>query len=142
MLVEALIVVPVFTLFALGVLEFGNVLWQRNQLQVGVRDATRYWARCSPNVAGSWPGGPCNLTIARNILVYGNPGGTGNPRVPGWDDDAVLTVEPATIPSVPTASDLVEMNGSAIYNGSPLFSALGISEITLNYAHQERYIGW
>lgn len=141
-LVEALIVVPVFTIFAVGVLEFGNVLWQRNQLQVGVRDAARYWSRCSPDAIGSWLGGPCSVATARNIFVYGNPAGTGNPRVPGWETTSVLTFSPTSLPSIPTDSDIIEVNGSAPYDGSPAFGVLGIPNITIRYAHRERYFGW
>ncbi|MBT8458711.1 MAG: pilus assembly protein, partial [Boseongicola sp.] len=47
-LVEALLALPILSLITFGILEFGNVMWQRQQLQVGVRDAARYWTRCRP----------------------------------------------------------------------------------------------
>lgn len=143
-LVEALLVVPVFTLFAIGVLEFGNVLWQRNQLQTGVRDAARYWSRCRPNPAGSWPGGACSLETARNIAFYGSPDGGGDPRIPNWTEDSQLSILPAAddLPGVPAPEDLVIVTGELVYDGSPVFRTLMIPDITIEYKHTERYIGW
>ena len=90
LLTEALIVVPVVTIFAVGILEFGNVFWQRHQVQVGVRDAARYWSRCR----GTAPFNTCTQDIARNLAFYGNPAGTGAPRVPGWINDDDLDIAP------------------------------------------------
>lgn len=131
-LAEALIVIPVITIFAVGVVEFGNVFWQRHQLEVGVRDTARYWSRCTPSINGI-PNN-CSTAKARNLAFYGNPSGTGALRVPGWDEDSELTID--------IASNIVSASGTVDYNSSPLFGFLGISPITLQYTHQERYIGW
>lgn len=143
-LIEALIVVPVFTLFAVGILEFGNMLWQRDQLEIGVRDAARYWSRCASAASGSWPGGACRIETAGNIAFHGDPAGLGGLRVPGWDGEPAteLIVEPLSPPSAPVATDLVTVTGSVGYQGSPLFGWLGIEALTIAYSHQERYIGW
>lgn len=135
-LAETLIVVPVVTIFAAGVLEFGNVLWQRQQLQTGVRDAARYWSRCRPDFNN------CSITTARNIAFYGNPNGTGSPRIANWTNAADLTIAPETPVSAPSPSDLVTVAGRLDYGASPLFGALLISPIVISYAHTERYIGW
>jgi len=63
LLTETLIVVPVITIFAVGILEFGNVFWQRHQVQVGVRDAARYWSRCR----AAAPFNTCSPEIAQNL---------------------------------------------------------------------------
>ncbi|WP_212523409.1 TadE/TadG family type IV pilus assembly protein [Actibacterium sp. MT2.3-13A] len=145
-LTEALLLLPFLTIFSIGVLEFGNVLWQRHQLQTGVRDAARYWSRCQPAQPGSNP--PfyswCSVAIAQNIAFYGKPNPTGadNPRVPGWTDPADLTIAPVPQPSHPASTDLVTVTGTLDYLGSPLFGALQIPIIEIEYTHTERYVGW
>ncbi|HEX9859438.1 MAG TPA: TadE/TadG family type IV pilus assembly protein [Paracoccaceae bacterium] len=133
---ETLIVLPIVTLFAIAVLEFGSVFWQRQQLQTGVRDAARYWSRCRPDFSN------CSLTIARNIAFYGNPSGSGSLRVPNWNDASELDVTPATPPGAPEATDLVTVTGTLVYEGSPLIGKLSIPVMTITYQHTERYIGW
>ncbi|MGC9370868.1 MAG: TadE/TadG family type IV pilus assembly protein [Paracoccaceae bacterium] len=143
-LVEALLLLPVLTIFTIGVLEFGNVLWQRHQVQTGVRDAARYWSRCQPahpSVSppfNSW----CSVSIAQNIAFYGTPDGSGPPRVPGWTDPADLTISPVPQPSNPGPTDVVTVTGTLEYNGSPLFGVLNISILEIEYSHSERYLGW
>lgn len=141
-LVETLLVIPVVVIMTVGFLEFGNVLWQRHQVQAGVRDAARYWSRCFP-AAGSWTPG-CNIETARSIAFYGIPnGGVGDPlRVPGWFRDEDLTILPATPSSTPGPTDLVTVTAATIYQGSPIFGFLRIPEIEIGYTHQERFIGW
>lgn len=138
LLTETLIVVPVVTIFAVGILEFGNVFWQRHQVQVGVRDAARYWARCR----GIAPFDTCSQTIARNLAFYGNPEGTGSPRIVGWTAVAGLTIEPAVPPSSPDRDDLVTVTGTHTYTGSPLMRLLQIEAFDFSYTHNQRYIGW
>lgn len=138
LLTETLIVVPVVTIFAVGILEFGNVFWQRHQVQVGVRDAARYWSRCR----GIAPFNTCSQTIARNLAFYGNPAGTGAPRILGWTAATGLTITPAVPPSSPDRDDLVLVTGTHTYTGSPLMRLLQIEAFDFSYTHNQRYIGW
>jgi Flp pilus assembly protein TadG len=131
-------VVPVVTIFAVGILEFGNVFWQRHQVQVGVRDAARYWSRCR----GIAPFDTCSQTIARNLAFYGNPAGTGSPRIVGWTAATGLTITPAVPPSSPDRDDLVLVTGTHTYTGSPLMRLLQIEAFDFSYTHNQRYIGW
>lgn len=140
-LTETIIAVPLLTVLAVGMLEFGNMLWQRHQLQVGVRDAARYWARCRP-IQNGGAFMPCSQAIARNLAFYGNPTGTGAVRIPGWDNATELTITPATPPTVPTAASLVVATGTFPYQGSPLISVLGLGTIELSYTYTLRYNGW
>lgn len=135
-LTEALLVIPVVTILAIGILEFGSVFWQRQQMEVGVRDAARYWSRCRPSF------GPCSIATARNLAFYGTPDGSGALRVPNWYQEADLSIEPATPPANPGPADLVVVTGTLDYLGSPLSSLLGLSLITVSYAHEQRYQGW
>ncbi|MDU8913274.1 TadE/TadG family type IV pilus assembly protein [Aestuariicoccus sp. MJ-SS9] len=149
--VEALLAIPLLTIITIGILEFGTMMWQREQLQNGVRDAARYWARCRPTDQGA-SYMPCSIQTARNIAFYGDPRGSvdafGDPnplRVPGWYDGApgaTLDILPATPPTAPTADSLVSVEGRVLYQGSPLYAAILGDAVTLGYYHTTRYIGW
>jgi hypothetical protein len=138
LLTEALIVVPVVTIFAVGILEFGNVFWQRHQVQVAVRDAARYWARCRQDDVFT----TCTDRIARDLAFYGNPLGEGPPRIVGWVNDDALKFEPEVPPSNPDANDIVRVTGTHTYTGSPLMRLLQIEAFDFSYTHEQRYIGW
>lgn len=135
-LVETLLAVPLLTLLTFGILEYGNMMWQRQQLQVGVRDAARYWSRCRPTFHN------CSADIARKIAFFGNPEGSGNPRVPGWDDEFELTISPTTPATTPSASDVVVVRGTVTYQGSPLFNAVLDAPVPIGYWTTMRYLGW
>lgn len=135
-LTEALLVIPVVTILAIGILEFGSLFWQRQQMETGVRDAARYWSRCRPDF------GPCSIATARNLAFYGSPGGGGALRVPNWYQEADLTIEPATPPVNPGPTDLVVVTGTLDYQGSPLSALLGLNLITVSYVNEQRYQGW
>lgn len=138
-LAEALLVIPVVTIFAAGVIEFGNVFWQRHQMENGVRDAARYWARCRS-------GYTCSATVAKNIALYGShSSSSGQVRVPGWTDPSLVTLQPATPADFPlktTNYSAVIVTGSLTYSASPLFALLQIPPITITVRHEQRYIGW
>lgn len=141
-LVEAILAFPVLTILTFGMLEFGNVMWERQQLQSGVRDAARYWSRCRPVTAQY--SSTCDEATARNIAFYGNPGGTGNPRVPGWNDAAEISISPAkaSLSNAPTQDDIVRVTGTVTYQGSPVMSALMSGGITISSSTEMRSIGW
>lgn len=140
-LTETLIVVPVVTIFAVGILEFGNVFWQRHQVQVAVRDAARYWARCRQDAVFS----TCTEQIAANLAFYGQPQPTTTLRVPGWDDPALLEFSPLPDRISVLPSDeryVVRVTGTHTYTGSPLMRLLRIEAFDFSYTHEQRYIGW
>lgn len=143
-LAEALIVIPFVFIFAIGILEFGNVFWQRQMLEVGVRDAARYWARCRPKTLDGTTFMPCTKQTARNIAFFGvpNPDNETLLRVPNWYGTDGLTVIPETPPTDPSRSDVVVVTGTMTYSPSPLFSALRIGNIEIEYTHEQRYYGW
>ncbi|MBE0454142.1 MAG: pilus assembly protein [Roseovarius sp.] len=144
-LVEALLIIPVLTILTFGILEFGNMMWQRQQLQVGVRDAARYWSRCRDTI--NMQVTACNETVARNIAFYGNPGGTGNLRVPGWGPGtagASLTFDPpkGSFEGTPGPEDIVRVAGAFNYIGSPVYDTILGGVITISWETEMRYIGW
>ena len=129
---EAIIVVPFLTFFAVGVIEFGALFWQREQIETGLRDAARYMARCPHPIA------TCEAT-ASNLAYYGSSASTPAERVPGWNDTnspitfTVTTGVSQDIVTAWTAHDLVN---------SPLFNYLGIGPISISADHNQRLMGW
>lgn len=149
-LVETLIVVPVVVIFAVGLVEFGSLFWQRQQLQAGVRDAARYVSRCETEAVEM---SNCSFDIARNLAFFGttDPQPDTPLRVRGWYEDAQLAISLTDVNAAGAAVDagdedavarLVTVTGTATYTGSPLFGLLRIADIEFAYSHQERFIGW
>ncbi|ARO27414.1 pilus assembly protein TadE [Rhizobium sp. S9] len=135
-LAEALLAIPFVTLFAAGILEFGSVFWQRMQIDAGLRDAGRYLSRCRP-LSGTYVP-TCNQATAKTIAFYGTqtPAAGAQPRVPGWNDPADITI------SAPDADGNITISTAHLYQSSPVFGFLGIDAITISSFHEERYIGW
>ena len=142
-LIEALVVFPILILLTVGILEFGNVMWQRQQLQAGIRDAARYWSRCDLSATSN-----CSQTIAKNIALYANPNPPDNavPRVMGWTDPTSITIEVQnfTTPDLTMSGPRrrVVVTGTARYSGSPLIGFMPATVGDMIYSHEERYIGW
>jgi hypothetical protein len=139
-LTEAIVVVPFVTLFSVGILEFGNMFWQKEQIETGLRDAARYLARCPPSSPLSGFVSQCSETTARQIAYYGSPSATAAvPRVTGWT--------PARSPiefqyPMRNGQKIVVARTSHIYSDSPLFGWLDLDAVTIQAYHEQRYVGW
>lgn len=129
---EALLALPVLILLTVGVLEFGSLFWQREQIETGLRDAARYMARCRHDTA------TCQ-TVARNLAYYGSVAALANPRVPDW----VPVGSPITFSEATGATQTI-VTASTTHQlvDSPLFSILGVDEMTITSWHDQRVIGW
>lgn len=129
---EAILAVPILVMLAFGVLEFGSLFWQREQIETGLRDAARYMARCRHDTA------VCQ-TVARNLAYYGSVSAQSPPRVPQWEAGA----SPITFAETVSATQTV-VTASTVHQlvNSPLFGFLGIDEITITSWHDQRVIGW
>jgi Flp pilus assembly pilin Flp len=145
-LVETTLLMPFLLVTCAGVFEFGNMFYQKLLVEAGVRDAARYLARC-PTVIGT-PGFPCSEDIAKEIAVYGAPGGS-TPRVAGWDEDDVTVLPPRETPNpgfvLYRGNDpilTIRVSASFTYDGGGLLDFIGFDDITLSALHEERYIGW
>jgi hypothetical protein len=146
-LAEALIVVPFVTLFSVGILEFGNMFWQKQNIETGLRDAARFIARCQQVSTATFTAG-CRVagetvageTVARRIAYFGSADATATEgRVSGWNS----STGPITLPSITRDGEtIIRAETSYIYQASPLFGWLGLDDITINAYHEERYIGW
>ena|SRR6185295_6827896 len=71
-LVEFSIGVTVFATAMFAVLEFGRVLWSHNALTDAARRGARYAVMHTAN----------DSAAVKNIVVYGDAAGTGNPMLP------------------------------------------------------------
>ena len=73
-LTEFALTLPMLLMIMLPILEFGRAYYQYNTIAKSVRQAARYLSVRSPGI---------DTDKARNIVVYGNPAGSGTPLVPG-----------------------------------------------------------
>ena len=73
-LIEFALVLPLLLLLSLIVTEYGRALYQYNTLTKSVRDAVRYLSSKDPGTG---------IAQAKNLVVYGNPMGTGTPLALG-----------------------------------------------------------
>ena len=73
-LVELALIIPFLLLLTFITTEFGRAMYEYNALTKSTRDAVRYLSFQTPGT---------KITEARNLIVYGNPAGTGNPLARG-----------------------------------------------------------
>jgi Flp pilus assembly protein TadG len=81
-LVEFSIGVLVFATAMFAVLEFGRVLWAHNALTDAARRGARYAVLHSAN----------DIDQVKNVVVYGDAAGTGNPMLPNLSTANVSVV--------------------------------------------------
>jgi Flp pilus assembly protein TadG len=81
-LVEFSIGVTVFATAMFAVLEFGRVLWTHNALTDAARRGARYAVMHTAN----------DSAAVKNIVVYGDAAGTGNPMLPNLTTSNVNVV--------------------------------------------------
>jgi Flp pilus assembly protein TadG len=75
-IVEFALILPFLLLLSFFTIEFGRAIWEYNTLTKSVRDGARY-------LSTQQPGSAAAKTTARNLIVYGNPAGTGAPLAVG-----------------------------------------------------------
>ena len=92
-LVETAIVVPIFLMLFGATAEFGRYFYEYTTLAKAARVGTRYLSDQTVT--------PANDTIAKNLVVYGNPGGTGSPVVPGLTTSNVVITRQGGVPILP-----------------------------------------
>lgn len=75
-IVELAMILPVLLLLSFITTEIGRAVYQYNTITKSVRDAVRYLSVQTPGTG---------LIEARNLVVYGNTAGTGEPLAPGLE---------------------------------------------------------
>ena len=73
-LIELALILPLLLLLTFITTEFGRAMFEYNAITKSTRDAVRYLTFQTPGT---------RITEAQNLIVYGNPGGTGSPLVRG-----------------------------------------------------------
>jgi Flp pilus assembly protein TadG len=73
-IVEFALILPLLLTLIIFVAEFGRAIMYYNTLTKSVRDAARYLSVQTPGT---------KLAEAKNLIVYGNPSGSGAALVPG-----------------------------------------------------------
>lgn len=106
--VELAILLPVFLMLLLGTAELGRACLEYNTLTKSVREGARYLSARALNGAGVVSLSAADLLVGRRLVVYGNPAGSGKPRLSGLALDDVLvgtaTADPGGAHVVVTAS--------------------------------------
>ena len=73
-LIELALITPLLLLLTFITTEFGRAMYEYNAVVKSTRDAVRYLSVQTPGT---------HVTEARNLVVYGNTGGTGSPLARG-----------------------------------------------------------
>lgn len=125
-LVEFALILPLLLILTFVTTEYSRALFQYNILTKSVRDAARYLSVYNPGDATKFP-------IAKNLVVYGNPAGTGSPLVIGLTTTLVPNPVWQTAGTAPVINTVtIRVTG---YVFRPLFaSALNVNFGNLAYA--------
>lgn len=141
-LVEFTLTMPILVGLALGVAEFGRILYHYQLVVSGVRDAGRYLARFADPMAQAAQGG--------NLAVTGAPTG-GTQRVPYWEaNEVTVSVRQVANAQDPSGKwlyrggaqiDIVQVATDVPYQDIGFLSVLNLPLPTFTVRHEERVIG-
>lgn len=81
-ILELALVIPMLMMLMVIATDLGRAIMQYNTIAKSARDAARYLSIQLPGT---------RIAEARNLVVFGNPAGTGNPLVPGLAPSHVPT---------------------------------------------------
>ncbi|MEL1251016.1 TadE/TadG family type IV pilus assembly protein [Aurantiacibacter gilvus] len=88
---EMALVMPLLVALMFGGMEAGYFLWSEHKVIKGVRDGARFAGRQAFSTVDCTSGGFTDaavVTAIKNLTRTGTVDGTGQPTVPGWDDNA------------------------------------------------------
>lgn len=142
--IEAAAATPFLVLLVAGVIEFGNVFYNHELIQTGIRDAARYLARVQ-DPAGS-------EAAARNLAVTGSVVDSGSRRVAWWQTSQVQITYRQTSNPVDAITGLrayrgndplttIRVETTVSYPGLALLRVLGFDQLQITAAHEERHVG-
>jgi Flp pilus assembly protein TadG len=120
-LVEVTIVIPIFLMLFGATAEFGRYFYEYTTLSKAARAGSRYLSIV--------PVEPIEDTTAKNIVVYGNPAGTGSPILPGLATTHVVITRQGGVLSIPetTTVQIVGYQHQSIFNLGSLINKTGVS---------------
>ncbi len=115
-IVEFTIATPLLLLLLYAIAEFGNVFYQYALLADGARDADRYLGQNAITDSSGVVSISSTVSNAtKNLVVYGNIGGTGSPLLPG------LAVGQVTVATQADADGSTDVTVSVAYPYQSLF---------------------
>jgi Flp pilus assembly protein TadG len=91
---EFALILPLMLIIMFSIYEAGRVYWAYNIVQTSARDAARYGARLGVTCSGStgtFDDSTSTATV-QNLARTGTIDGTGDPLLPGWTNNATVTV--------------------------------------------------
>lgn len=140
---EAAIAVPVVLILMVGAIEYGNLLYNTNLIQTGLRDAARYLARVDDPLQRAHE--------AKSLAVTGTISGSAPARVAWWQEGDI-TISWRSLTNKPDAEGRRPLRGGdevfvvrvateVDYRGLGALNALGRDALRLAFTHEERVVG-
>ncbi len=140
---EAAIAAPVVLILMVGAIEYGNLLYNANLIQTGLRDAARYLARVDDPMQREQE--------AKRLAVTGTISGSAPARVAWWQEGHI-TISRRSLTNTSDAEGRRPLRGGdevyvvrvateVDYRGFGTLSALGRDALRLAFAHEERVVG-
>jgi Flp pilus assembly protein TadG len=108
-LVELAIVIPILLVLLAGTAEFGRYFYEYTTLAKATRVGARYLATARVSADED--------TIAKNIVVYGNPSGTGSPILTGLQTSNIVITRAGGLAVLPQTVRVEVVN----YQHQPIF---------------------
>ena len=126
-LVEAAIVLPIFLVLFAATAEFGRYFYEYTTLAKAARGGTRYLTTSVVGTIGD--------NAAKNIVVFGNPAGSGSPLLPNLATSNVLIEREGGTPVLPqrVTVKIINYQHQSIFN---LGALTGITALSTNVAVQ------
>jgi Flp pilus assembly protein TadG len=120
-LVEVTIVIPIFLMMFAATAEFGRYFYEYTTLAKAARAGSRYLAT-APVVPGE-------DAAARNIVVYGNPAGSGTPLLTGLTTSNVEITREGGVPLLPhrVKVSIINYQHQSIFDLGALTNTVGLS---------------
>lgn len=133
---EAALVAPMLISLGFGCADAGNLLIERHRIKTGLSAGARLLARA--------PDPPAMEAAARNLAVTGSIAG-GSPKVRGWTADEVQVSYRLVANSGAYAGGsqvrVIRLQTQHDYSGFGLLSLVGLDDLTVAAAHEERWTG-
>lgn len=123
-LVELAIILPIFLIMFAAVAEFGRFFYSYTTLSKATRAGTRYLITAKNSAQSD--------ATAKNIVVYGNPAGTGTPVVKGLTPAHVVITRTGGTSSVPKEVK-VEISGFKYQPAFDLGKMIKIPALSLDF---------
>ena len=120
-LVEVTIVIPILLILFGATAEFGRYFYEYTTLAKAARGATRYLT-VNPVL-------PSSDTAAKNIVVFGNPDGSGTAILPGLTTSNIQIVREGGVPLLPqrVTVRIIDYKHQPLFDLGALTQSVGLS---------------